>query len=101
MLANGDNGVGFYWLKAGAKVAAGKAYLRVPAGAEARRFIGFGDDTTGIDEELKLKSDESATTQYYDLQGRRVDVPGKGIYIVRSTQRGASSLKDGKKVVIK
>ena len=101
VLANGDNGVGFYWLKAGAKVAAGKAYLRVPAGAEARRFIGFGDDTTGIDEELKLKSDESATTQYYDLQGRRVDVPGKGIYIVRSTQRGASSLKDGKKVVIK
>ena len=67
-------------------MAAGKAYLSVPAGA--RQFIGFGNDATGISEELIAESEEFAP--YYDLQGRRVAQPTKGLYIV-----------NGKKVIIK
>ena len=37
----------------------------------------------------------------YDLSGRKVAKPTKGIYIVRSTQSGASHLKNGKKMLIK
>ena len=86
VLANGTNGVGFYLLQSGDALAAGKAYLSVPAGA--RQFIGFGNDATGISEELIAESEEFA--QYYDLQGRRVAQPTKGLYIV-----------NGKKVIIK
>lgn len=86
VLANGTKGVGFYLLQSGDALAAGKAYLSVPAGA--RQFIGFGNDATGISEELIAESEEFAP--YYDLQGRRVAQPTKGLYIV-----------NGKKVIIK
>ena len=71
-------------------VPAGKAYLNVQESGEAPQFIGFGGDTTGINEELRVKSEEFATAQYYDLQGRHVAQPTKGLYIV-----------NGKKVVVK
>jgi hypothetical protein len=48
---------------------------------------------TGIiemSEELRVKSEDSATAQWYTLDGRRVTQPTKGLYIV-----------NGKKVVIK
>ena len=49
-----------------------------------------GDGTTGMSEELRVKSEESG--EWYDLQGRRLEGKSqkKGIYI-----------KNGKKVVIK
>ena len=88
VLAKGSNGVGFYLVENGSAITAGKAYLRVPAGA--RQFIGFGDDneTTGI--QTVANSQQSAANSYYDLQGRRVAQPTKGLYIV-----------NGKKVIIK
>ena len=88
VLANGDNGVGFYLLLDGDALAAGKAYLKVQDGvAQVRQFIGFGDNATGID---NIEHSTPHIEQYYDLQGRRVAQPTKGLYIV-----------NGKKVIIK
>ena len=86
VLAKKDDVVGFYRLESGQKVLAGKAYLEVPSGS--RSFIGFGDDTTGIDE--AISKTEEVRSDYYDLQGRRVAQPTKGLYIV-----------NGKKVIVK
>lgn len=87
VLANGNNGVGFYKLKSGETVDRNKAYLTISAGA--REFIGFFDGgTTAINEELRTKSPATATV--YDIQGRRISQPTKGLYIV-----------NGKKLIIK
>ena len=64
-----------------------RAYFKVPAGADARLNI------DGIDTSLELVNDvqcSSFNVQYYDLQGRKVSNPAKGIYI-----------SNHKKVVIK
>ncbi len=92
VLANGTSGVGFYKLASGKKVLAGKAYLKISGGAAlARPFLAIGngdDNTTGIDNLTPALSTGEGI--YYDLQGRRVAQPTKGLYIV-----------NGKKVVIK
>ena len=81
VLANGTSGVGFYQLKSGDKVPAGKAYMSISIGG-APQFIGFGDDngTTGIDNLTPTLSKGEGV--YFDLQGRRVAQPTKGLYIV-------------------
>lgn len=84
VLANGDNGVGFYKLANGEKVPAGKAYLVI--NSNAPEFLGFGGDATGINE---VKAVE-ANGEFYNLKGQRVAQPSKGLYIV-----------NGKKYVIK
>ena len=64
-----------------------RAYFKVPAGADARLNI------DGIDTSLELVNDVQCSMfniQYYDLQGRKVSNPAKGIYI-----------SNHKKVVIK
>ena len=79
-LANGSNGVGFYRVDASVTIPAGKCYLEIPAqqGA-ARQFIGFGHgETTGIE----TVAADSQQGQVYDLQGRRIAHPVKGLYIV-------------------
>ena len=73
------NGVGFYKLASGNKVGVGKAYLTYPAGA--REFFSF-NEATSLSEELRVKNEEFATAPVYDLQGRRVQNPSKGLYIV-------------------
>jgi hypothetical protein len=62
--------VGFYKLKAGKKAGVGKAYLTY-SGALTKEFFGFEDDATSLSEELRMKSEESATA-VYDLSGRRI-----------------------------
>ena len=60
----------------------------VPTGGEAKIIIDFGDDdATAID---ALEAETTADKVVYDLQGRRVENPAKGIYIV-----------NGKKMMIK
>ena len=83
----GESGVGFYKLKDDVTVPAGKAYLEISGGSNARGFIGFGNGTTGIDNLTPALSNGEEV--YYDLQGRRVAQPTKGLYIV-----------NGKKVII-
>lgn len=83
VLSTGNSGVGFYLLASGTKVPANKCYLQVRSGA--RSFIGFGDETA-----ISTMNHQPSTIHHYDLQGRRVLQPTKGLYIV-----------NGKKVVIK
>ena len=78
VLNNGTGGVGFYRLKSGKTLGVGKAYLTYD-GAFAREFFGF-EETTGI----KAIDNGQLTidNEVYDLQGRRVQNPTKGLYIV-------------------
>ena len=84
VMAEVDGKVGFHPMESG-KLEAGKAYLEasdveevIPAGA---RFIAIeGTDLpTGISETM---SSELKSQNYFDLQGRRVAQPAKGLYIV-------------------
>lgn len=78
VLGNKNGQVGFYkWT--GTALAAGKVYL-LPT-TNAREFIGFDDDstTTGIN---SIDNGQQTYDNVYDLQGRRVAQPAKGMYIV-------------------
>ena len=87
-LGNGSNGLGFYKAANGGTLAAGKAYLSLPAASEAKSYsIAFGGDTTGINEVVAAAKADGA---YYTLSGVRVENPTKGLYI-----------QNGKKVIIK
>jgi len=86
----GEN-VGFYYQVEGGKSVkngAHKAYLPVPESEGAKTFYTFGR-TTGINS-LDASTVDAQTAVYYDLQGRRVVNPRKGIYI-----------KGGKKIIVK
>ena len=90
VLANKSKGVGFYrWT--GGDLGAGRVYLPVGAAvAGAHEYCGFSvddDETSGIQ---SIDDTKTNVGPFYDLQGRRVDNPTKGIYIV-----------NGKKVIIK
>ena len=91
ILANGINGIGFYPVGEEGTLAAGKAYLQLPSSvSSAKGFtLSFEDETTGISDnyEVEIMNSDAAV---YDLQGRKVKNPSKGLYIV-----------NGKKVVIK
>lgn len=63
-----------------------RAYIALDAALGRSLDIDFGDGTTGI-KNLKVGVEDNV---YYDLQGRRVLYPKKGIYIL-----------NGKKVIIK
>ena len=81
-----DDKIGFY-RAAGQTVATNRAYLSTTV-STARIALSFDDETTGIAiiDNGQLTIDNSV----YDLQGRRVAQPQKGLYIV-----------NGKKVVLK
>lgn len=75
VFASQDGDLGFYPLGEATVIEKGKAYLT--GGAGARLSIVF-DDTNSISS-LKVANGENA---YFDLQGRRVVQPAKGLYIV-------------------
>ena len=78
--------IGFYVVNDGQTVPAGKAYLKVGSGV--REFLNFSfDEETGIN---SIENGKLTIDNYYDLSGRRVVKPTKGLYIV-----------NGKKVFIK
>ena len=92
-IAEGDEAPMFYPFEDNTTFSAGKAYLQIPTAwlpATAQKSVSIRFDegeTTDIDE-LKGESGEGKTI--YDLQGRMVENPTSGIYIV-----------NGKKVFIK
>ena len=71
-------GAGFYKLSSGGTIGANKAYL--VSGAGAPEFFSFDGNTTSVNE-VRGKMEE-VSGEYYDLQGRRVVNPIKGLYIV-------------------
>lgn len=75
-------GVGFYKLKDTGTIGANKAYLVYNGGSEAREFFLF-NETTGV-EGIGKSIESKSNALYYDLQGRRVVEPTKGIYIVNA-----------------
>lgn len=88
ILSNEAAGVGFYKATDGKYLGAHKAYLSTTNTPTAPDFLAFdfNNETTGVSE---MKSTKLAG-EVYDLQGRKVANPTKGLYIV-----------NGKKVVIK
>lgn len=92
VLSVGQKGLAFYKLQVGIPLSDNKAYSELTEEQQslaknATFFI--GETTTGIQEEVILTED-MAGNEIYDLQGRRVQSPVHGIYIV-----------NGKKLVIK
>lgn len=91
--ADTRNPIGFYKLKSSVTTIPGnKAFLVLTnAEAQAKGFVLEFEDggTTGI-ETIENSKNSTEDGVYYDLQGRRVENPTRGVYIV-----------NGKKVVIK
>lgn len=88
--SNMSNVFGWYWgtQNGGAfQIEGHKAWLVIPKSSAATRGFAIDGNATGID---SLPSSEPENAVYYDLQGRRIDKPAKGVYINR-----------GKKVIIK
>ena len=83
ILATGGSGVGFY--ADGATTIPGfKAYLPASTGSGVKAF------RFGTEDAIKGIFGENENSDWYDLGGRRVSQPTRGLYIV-----------NGKKVVIK
>ncbi len=87
ILFNGDDGIGFYKANNN-NVATNRAYIHVENGGGVKGFvINLEDDATGINEELRMKNEESSI---YNLAGQRISKMQKGINIV-----------NGKKILFK
>ncbi len=88
ILTNVASSVGFRKVDGSTNtVAANRCYLTAD-GAPARLSIVYDDEATGI--ETMNKVQDTMNNEVYDLQGRRVSQPTKGLYIV-----------NGKKVILK
>lgn len=88
VLSKGSVGIGFYKLSSSGTIGAHKAYLIYSgAAAAAREFFSF-EEITGI-KTITKSQEPTVDNHYFDLQGRMVAQPGKGLYIV-----------NGKKVMV-
>ena len=87
-LAQVDGTVGFFKIKSGDTLTAGKAYLEVSEESAAKMsFFALDGETTGIN---AVETSKTADNAFYTLQGVRVAKPSKGLYIM-----------GGKKVIVK
>lgn len=89
------NGIGFYKWTSNNSLSAGKVYLNVPAmnapaGSRDYLTFAFEDQATGVGASLMNSEKCKVNSAIFDLQGRRVVNPTKGLYIV-----------NGKKVIVK
>lgn len=89
-LAKKNGVVGFYKVSAGTMVPEGKCYISVSNTAQvesARDFLGFIEENAT---RINAVENGQSTGVVFDLQGRQVKQPTKGLYI-----------KNGKKIIIK
>ena len=80
------NGIGFYKANFTA-IPANKAYLpseNITNPQGVMMAFSFGDEVTGID---NVNAAAPAAKKYYDLQGRRVLYPAKGIFVTEDGQK--------------
>lgn len=91
--ATARNPLGFYRYS-GTTIKGNRAFLLVDANASGSKLDGYDMEeegtADGIDQVTTTTVETATNAVYYDLQGRRVDHPVRGIYIV-----------NGKKVIIK
>lgn len=80
-LANKSAGVGFYKVNSGVEIPAGRCYV-VNSSSEAKSMLSFNEEATGINDLYE----EKRCNEIYDLQGRRVTKPTKGVYIVNGNK---------------
>lgn len=86
VLATKNGATGFYKAKF-TVITANKAYLPVANVQNAQGVMmafSFGDEVTGID---NVNATAPAAKKYYDLQGRRVLYPAKGIFVTEDGQK--------------
>ena len=90
----GETEPGFYNFEDNSTLSANKAYLRIPkawlpstSAAKSVRMWFEDEEATGIDE---INTNRPDSDTIYDMQGRRVKNPSKGMYIV-----------NGKKMIMK
>lgn len=85
VLAKKNEVLGFYQLDSNNRtIGANKAYLVLDPKASYIRSITIGGPTTGIEETV---ANGNEAEEYYDLQGRRVLNPTKGIYVTKSGKK--------------
>ena len=87
VLGNKNDHFGFHKFT-GFEMPARRAYLSLDVDPARELDIVFDNDTTALT--LVNSEERTENSDVYDLQGRKVNNPGKGLYIV-----------NGKKVVIK
>ena len=87
-LAEMNSVVGFYKVAETVTIPAGKCYLNTAAPAPDYLAFYFNGGTTGVNDVRSKMADVRG--EVYDLQGRNVAQPSKGLYIV-----------NGKKIIIK
>jgi len=96
ILAKKNGSLGFYAVVDGSTLSAHKAYLplptaSLPSGARSIKLVFEDGGTTGVSEASHINDNgEMINDNVYDLQGRRVTKPTRGLYIV-----------NGRKFVIK
>ena len=86
VLADGNKGIGFYKANFTA-IPANKAYLpseNITNAQGVMMAFSFGNEVTGID---NVNAAAPAAKKYYDLQGRRVLYPAKGIFVTEDGQK--------------
>jgi hypothetical protein len=96
-LANKNQGVGFYRVKNGTTIPAGRPYL-VISNSDAREFLGFDEEPDGI---TCAEEDDGQDFRYFNLSGQSFTTPpAPGLYVVRPVKGGLQGT-NGKKVLIK
>ncbi len=80
VLGKKNNNVGFYRWVGGASLVSGRVYL-APTASSAREYLSFlfDDETAGIN---NVNVNHNDNDNYYDLQGRHVEHPKRGLYLV-------------------
>lgn len=80
VLGRKNNEVGFYRWVGDASLVSGRVYL-APTASSAREYLSFlfDDETAGIN---NVNDNHNVNDNYYDLQGRHVEHPKRGLYLV-------------------
>lgn len=89
-IANVDGVVAFYKMQGGTTIKQNKGYIQSTTSNAPRMELTFGEGpTTGIESVLEDNSRRESidTSVLYDLNGRRVLYPSRGIYVTASGQR--------------
>ena len=96
-LAKKSQGVGFYRVKSGTPIPAGRPYL-VISNFGTREFLGFDEEPDGI---TCAEEDDGQDFRYFNLSGQSFTTPPTpGLYVVRPV-KGRLQGTNGKKVLIK